>query len=196
MFELNALPKLVLLDREGNVLDMGGRAKVHKDRNGEKFPWTPLATILGKQGGKLQHKTHSFPMGYEGTEVDVMTWLESIQYCILWFCVDENPDECEECLGLIPKLEHALQVLRGRQEMVDVLFVSGQNSSDELKNFGGFTSLKAKDSRIGVLGKLFEIGGCCGLVVNQHGVLINDDVYGMLDRDEEADGFPWEGMKV
>mmetsp|Transcript_29510 Transcript_29510/g.47997 ORF Transcript_29510/g.47997 Transcript_29510/m.47997 type:complete len:416 (-) Transcript_29510:186-1433(-) len=179
-FKVRGIPSLVILDEDGSLITLNGRASVQSDREGEDFPWRPkpIPELLGDE-----FKGKEGTVGRSVIEGKTL----GIYFSAHW---------CGPCRGFTPTLAKVYNKLKEKgQNNFEVIFVSGDKSDSQFEEYYGempWLAIPYGDKRIDQLNQRFEVNGIPHLVIlNPDGTVLNASARGKIDADENAENFPW-----
>eukprot|EP01094_Clydonella_sp_ATCC50884_P020387 TRINITY_DN422_c0_g1_i1.p2 TRINITY_DN422_c0_g1~~TRINITY_DN422_c0_g1_i1.p2 ORF type:complete len:293 (-),score=116.44 TRINITY_DN422_c0_g1_i1:75-953(-) len=113
-FEVSGIPRLVIVDRAGNVVNESATMDVMKDNTGAKYPWVP-PTIFDLLGDEVE--------GKDGAKVSVASLRDKV------FAVYLSAHWCPPCRQFTPRLIECYNNLKAAGKEFEVIF--GSNDQDE-----------------------------------------------------------------
>lgn len=187
-FKVRGIPTFVILDGEnGEVITANGREVVSEDEECENFPWRPkpLDQVLA---GPLVDKS--------GKEVEATEALAG-KVTLVYF----SAHWCPPCKRFTPQLAATYEKLKAAGKAVEVVFVSGDRSEAEFKEYLGempwLAVPHADKKRIGALNTAFEVEGIPTLIVlDEDFKVITPQGRGAVSADPEGSKFPWRPQPV
>lgn len=182
-FGVQGIPMLIIVGKDGKVINTDGRSAVMKDKKGNNFPWVPptLFELMADQGLPVWRN--------DGTEVDTAT-LKGKTFGIYF-----SAHWCPPCKAFTPILVNAYNNLKEANKDFEIIFSSMDRSQSQYDEYFGsmpWLSFGFQDDRAQSLAEKYEVQGIpCLIIFDEEGNVINSEAVGAVRNDPEGKKFPW-----
>jgi nucleoredoxin len=179
-FKVQGIPTIILLDADGNVLNMNGRGVISNDPKGENFPWRQ------KSLDELLSSAKLLSASGEKSGDDLKEKVFALYFSAHW---------CPPCRGFTPQLAEWYK--NGLKDKgLEIVFVSSDKTEDAFKEYFNempWLALDYSDRKLKEeLSDFFGVEGIPSVVIiGADGSVISKDGRSAIAGDPTGKDFPW-----
>jgi len=180
-FKVKGIPSLIMLDKDGSVLNKEARSDVDSDPEGLKFPWAPPAIkdVIGTEFVDREGKTVTME-SLKGKHL-------GIYFSAHW---------CPPCQAFTPKLAETYNKMKAAGKDFEIIFASSDSNQEQFDSYYAempwlavpYSDRERKES----LSRVFGITGIPSLVILSPDLsVVSANARGRIGGDPEGNEFPW-----